>query len=99
MSHNESFIRLLFEFVPVFFAALVFVYCGAQINKQSTFKNKVIFTLACVNSLLLLLAQISWTWTVYMGDTVGTLLANYTWTIFNTLVMVNYLIVASKDNK
>ena len=41
-------------------------------------------------------AQISWTWTVYIGNTIGTLLADYTWTIFNSLVMVSYLIMASK---
>lgn len=96
MTANDSFIRIIFELMPVFLASLAFVYCSLQIGRQEDWRDKVFFTLACVNCVLLMLAQISWTWTVYIGDTIGTLLADYTWTIFNSSVMVSYLVMAGK---
>jgi hypothetical protein len=97
MTKEEGFVRIIFELMPIFFAALAFVHCSLQLSGQPTFKDKVIFTLACINATLLIVTQISWSWTVYVGDTVGTLMANYTWTIFNTSVMISYLLMASKD--
>jgi hypothetical protein len=96
MTKDDPFIRIIFELMPVFFAALAFVYCSLQISKQEKYTDKLFFTMACVNAVLMTLAQISWTWTVYVGDTVGTLLSDYTWTIFNTLVMVSYLVATNK---
>lgn len=96
MTANDSFIRIIFELMPVFLASLAFVYCSLHISRQEGWRDKVFFTLACVNCALLMLAQISWTWTVYIGDTIGTLLADYTWTIFNSSVMVVYLVMAGK---
>lgn len=99
MTQNDPFIRIVFELMPVFFAALAFVYCGLQISKQDKFIDKTFFIIACINAVLMMLAQISWTWTVYMGDTIGTLLSDYTWTIFNTSVMVSYLLMANKSKE
>ena len=96
MTVDDSMIRIIFELLPVFLASLAFVYCSLQISKQTHWRDKAFFILACVNCALLMLAQISWTWTVYIGDTIGTLLADYTWTIFNSSVMVSYLVMAGK---
>lgn len=96
---NESLIRIMFELLPVFLASLAFVYCSLQVSKRKSWREKIFFTLACVNCVLLMSAQISWTWTVYIGDTIGTLLANYTWTVFNSMVMVNYLIISNKPKE
>lgn len=99
MTVNDSFIRIIFELMPVFLASLALVYCSLQISRQVNRKDKFFFILACINCILLMSAQISWTWTVYIGNTIGTLLADYTWTIFNSMVMVSYLVMASKDKE
>lgn len=99
MTKEDSLIRIIFELMPVFLASLAFVYCSLQISRQVTWKYRLFFSLACLNCVLLMSAQISWTWTVYIGNTIGTLLADYTWTIFNSLVMMSYLLMASKDKE
>lgn len=96
MTVNDSWIRILFELMPVFLASLAFVHCILRIGKEPTSKGKFILILACVNCLPMLSAQISWAWTVYMGNTIGTLLADYTWTIFNSSVMASYLVMTGK---
>ena len=97
MTETDSLTRIIFELMPVFLASLAFVYCSLQVSRQSTWSAKFFFILACLNCVLLMAAQVSWTWTVYIGDTVGTLFADYTWTIFNSLVMVSYLVMANKE--
>lgn len=99
MTEHDSLIRILFESLPVFLATLALVYCSLQISRQVTWGGKIFFILACLNCFLMITAQVSWTWTVYIGNTIGTLLADYTWTIFNSLVMVSYLLMASKDKE
>lgn len=99
MTVNDSWIRIIFELLPVFLASLALVYCSLEICKQTNRKNKYFFILACINCVLMMSAQVSWTWTVYIGNTIGTLLADYTWTIFNSMVMISYLIMASKDKE
>ena len=99
MTENDSLVRILFEITPVFLATLALVYCSLQVGRQITWSGKLLFIIACLNCVLLMTAQVSWTWTVYVGNKIGTLLADYTWTIFNSLVMISYLIMASKDKE
>lgn len=96
MTANDSLIRIIFELMPVFLASLSLVYCSLAVGSQTNWKDKFLFVLACINCLLMMAAQISWTWTVYVGNTIGTLVADYTWTIFNSFVMIGYLVMASK---
>lgn len=93
------FARTLFEMTPVFLALLALVHCFLAILPSRSWLGRVYFILACINCVLMISAQLSWTWTVYAGNTVGTLLADYTWTVFNLLVMVSYLIAVKKAEK
>jgi hypothetical protein len=96
MTENDSLIRILFEIMPIFLATLALLYCGMQISNETTLSGKLFFMIACINCILLMTAQVSWTWTVYVGDTIGTLFADYTWTVFNSLVMISYLFATNK---
>lgn len=51
--------------------------------------------MAVVASILMLTAQVSWSWSIFIqNNLLGTEFANIVWTVFNTLTMLTFIYAA-----
>jgi len=95
--------RFWFELAPVFLAVIASVLCAVRASSEVG-RLRWFFTLATIASVLLILAQTSW-WSVlvfqlqsvmpYIDDDI----ANMVWTIFNTTVMIAFMVSAFDKSK
>ena len=92
--------RIFFEAVPIFAALIAIVICGKRAILTSSHTVRVSSTLATASATLMIAAQVSWSWTLFIkGDVMGTELANIMWTVFNTMVMVTFAYTAQWREK
>ena len=88
-------LKSMFELLPVALAVLVIASCALRF--QAVPEGRLTMGLAMLAATLLIVAQTSW-WTssVLSGDFKGTWFANAIWTIFNTLVMLVFLLMSRR---
>lgn len=86
-------IYAIIEFIPIFLALIVLIYTYTETKRE---KWNTLTTFIAVNAFILIFVQLSWAATVSMGFTLGTVFANYTWTVFNSLVMISYILFIAK---
>lgn len=79
--------RLLFEALPIFLAMFALILSFRRALMTDKGQVRVACLLGALCSVLLLIAQTSWAWSVSQGDLTGTDLANCVWTIYNSVVM------------
>ncbi len=86
----------IFELVPVGLALVAAVLCSMRAREAKTRQYRLSLMLGVVCAVLLIVAQTSW-WGTYIvqGHLEGTWLANIIWTVFNSLVMVAFILLAS----
>lgn len=84
-------IRLIFEMLPIFLAIPAIFMCGYKVLMMRRNHDRTKYILMVVCSVLLVVAQSSWTFTVLKGLTDGTDIANLVWTLFNSLVMLTFI--------
>lgn len=86
----------IFELIPVLLAVIAAGSCATSYHRDRRKHTRTAMLLAIVASVLLIVAQASW-WTtrLYTHSLQGTEFANAIWTIFNSLTMVVYILMAS----
>ena len=88
----EYFMQHIFELFPVVLAAVSVLLCGLRYHSECNRRVKTIMIFGGAASGLLIFAQTSWWASFVLEDSlVGTVFADYVWTGFNTLVMVNFI--------
>ncbi len=90
---------LLFESIPMVLAlfAVVFAARRGLLTKDPHIKRIACMGVMCAT--LMLVAQSSWAWSVWMGNLRGEAFANYVWTLFNTLAMATIIYASIKGTK
>lgn len=90
----------VFEFVPVVLAIIAVITSASSFNTVRRKSDAIIRVLTVVAALLLITAQTSW-WqsSIVQGDLLGTWFANRLWTIFNSLVMIIFIIDTLPRNR
>lgn len=90
-----EWIQHVFQLLPVALACISAILCAYRVTGERRRSDRLAMTVAVLCSLLLVVAQTSW-WSTYLieGNLLGTVFANSVWTIFNTLVMVTFIILA-----
>lgn len=85
-------VQFIFQLVPVILAVIA-IYSSVRRfveDRRATVKTSMI--MAVVLSMLMIVAQLSWSWTYLVeGNLIGTWFANTIWTIFNGSVMVYFI--------
>ena len=91
---SMTIVRLVFEFVPVFLSIVTAIYCFASAREGMRLSDNLFFSIATINAVILMLAQTSWMWSISVGEQFATTFADLLWTVFNTSVMLSYLLPA-----
>lgn len=84
--------KLFWEILPIVLAFIAIFYCGFKGLVSNNKNAKVGSLLSIFAAFLMLSAQVSWSWTVYVQNNIlGTDNANIMWTAFNSLVMLVFI--------
>lgn len=88
-------LQTIFELIPVALAIVAAILCARRFGFERRRNTKVFMGLAVVCAVLLVIAQSSW-WASYVVQGVGegTAFADAIWTVFNTLVMISFIVTA-----
>lgn len=89
----------IIEAIPVVLAVVASISCSYKysLEKRSASKHALILGVVC--SLLLIIAQTSWIVSSLVTNSLeGTWFANYVWTLFNSLTMVAFILLAKGDS-
>jgi len=88
-------VNYFFQIVPIVLAIVSVLACSYRASKDRRKSDRIAMLLSMIASILLIIAQTSW-WVTYAieGDLLGTVFANHVWTIFNSLVMIIFIIKA-----
>jgi len=88
-------LNYFFQLLPVILACIAAVACSMRFARDRRKHDRVAMFIAALSSVLLVIAQTSW-WSSYIlqGSLKGTEFANFLWTIFNTLTMVSFILIA-----
>lgn len=90
----------ILEAVPILLAVYAAIICAKQYAVDRRRQNKQVLLLGVISSLLLLVAQTSWYFTsVVHNNAVGTWLADQVWTLFNSLTMLAFILLAKGSSK
>ena len=93
-----TYSRLFWEALPLLAGLAATLICGHKALTTLTHSVRVRSIWAVICAVLLIVAQASWSWTLFVkGDLLGTDAANVVWTMFNTLVMAKFIYTAAKD--
>ena len=87
-----NYVRAFFEAIPVILAIVAIFTCGNHAITTRRIHDRQTHIAMVVAAVLLICAQSCWTYTVLHGMTFGTFIADVIWTIFNTLVMVTFIL-------
>lgn len=89
-------LKAFFEALPIMLAVIAIVLCAHNLHTPRRKLDRVFTLVALMASGTMLLAQSSWWNSVLVQhSSSGEAWANACWTLFNSLVMVSYIIAAS----
>jgi len=85
----------LFQILPIVLAFVAAISCSISFARDRRTQDKVGMVIACLSSVLLIVAQTSW-WTTYLIEhsLQGTVFANTIWTVFNSTTMIAFILLA-----
>ena len=84
--------QYLFEALPVLLAIVSAVFCSRKYTQERRYRDRFGLIGAVIASILLTIAQTSWWVAVLIEKRLeDTILANYVWTVFNTIVMLVFI--------
>ena len=90
----------IFEALPIVLAVYAAIICARQYALDRRKHHKRVLLLGVLNSLILIVAQTSWYVTyVVNGNLVGTWFADQLWTVFNSLTMLAFILLARGGTK
>lgn len=89
--------RLLFESLPILLAAMAIVLCFHKALTTRRMHDRVVCYAMIACSVVMIIAQSSWTYTVLKGGLEGTDINNVLWTIFNAGVMSVFIFSARRS--
>lgn len=83
------------EFIPVVLAIIAIVMLAHSYGSLRRRNDALFRIIGIVSCIVLTIAQTSW-WqsAIIEGDLVGTWFSNKLWLVFNSLVMINYIIIS-----
>ena len=88
--------QYVFQLFPVILAVIAIFSCTKRYGREQRKPEKVTMILAVCAALLMIIAQLSWSWTFLVeGNLIGTWFANTIWTIFNGLVMTCFIYMST----
>jgi hypothetical protein len=90
----------IFEATPILLACYAALICAKQYFNDRRKDHKRVMLLGIICSLLLIIAQTSWYVTyVVQGNLLGTVFSDQLWTVFNSLTMLAFILLAHGGNK
>lgn len=89
-------LNLLIEFVPVILAIIAIPSLVSTINYGR--KKSVVFP-AIISCVLLIVAQTGWTQALLTHNSIAMTLFDKIWTVFNSLVMITFIIWSKQTRK
>lgn len=88
MDYTSQTWRLFFEGVPIVAAFITIVLAAQRAVVTSNDSVRITAMLYMLCSFMLVVAQSSWSWTVFIKkDLLGSDIANVVWTLFNLVTM------------
>ena len=95
-----SLLQHFFQILPIILACTAAVVCSIRYSSDRRKSDRTTMLLSVLSSVLLIVAQTSW-WATYLieNSLQGTVFANYIWTVFNSLVMLTFIISANPLRK
>lgn len=84
----------LLEGVPIILAVLAIFACALRLKFDRRSDFQTVMVMCMFAATLMLTAQTSWWQTRFSGSVDGELWANQIWTVFNSLTMVIFILVA-----
>lgn len=84
----------LLEGLPIILALLAIFACSIRLKFDRRNDFKTVMVLCMIAAALMLTAQTSWWQTRFIGNLDGEAWANEIWTIFNSLTMIIFILVA-----
>lgn len=84
----------LLEGIPIIVAFVAIFVCALRLKYEGRVDFKTVMMLCMVDAALMLTAQTSWWKTRFAGNLQGEMWADQIWTVFNTLTMVIFILVA-----
>jgi len=93
-------LNYFFQIVPIILGVIAVLACSYRATKDRRRSDRIAMLLSMVASLIMIVAQTSW-WVTYAieGNLLGTVFANHLWTVFNSLVMIIFIISAQPWRK
>ena len=86
-------VQVFFEFLPVGLAVIAAFMMSCHYQTFRRFQDKLVCLVSVFACGLLIIAQTSWyVSAVIEQDLSGTFFANTIWTLFNSLVMISYIV-------
>ena len=90
----------IFEAIPIILACYAALICAKQYINDRRKQHKRLMLLGIICALLLIIAQTSWYVTyVVQGNLLGTVFSDQIWTIFNSLTMLAFIMLAHGGTK
>lgn len=89
----------IIESIPILLAIYAAIVCTKQYAVDRRKHHKRVLLLGVISSLLLIVAQTSWYVTyVVNGNLIGTWFADQIWTVFNSITMLAFIMLAHGGN-
>lgn len=90
----------ILESIPIFLAIYAAIICARQYTIDRRRNVRRVLLLGVVSALLLIVAQTSWYVTFVVHDNlIGTWFADKVWTVFNSLTMLAFILLAHGGSK
>ena len=88
-------IELIFDLLPVGLAVIAIVLMSKRYDKARRYRDKAVLFLSVIAASVMIVAQLSW-WSTYVlkSEMFDFGFANILWTIFNSLVMIVFIIMS-----
>lgn len=88
------------EFIPVILAIVSMIITAASFKNLRRRQDFIVKILMLIASVLLIVAQTSWWQSVIIdNDLMGTWFSNQVWLVFNTIVMITFILSSLPRNK
>lgn len=88
-----TILRTFFEFLPVAMAVVAIIGLVSVYNNPRRMIDQWIVTVSVVSCTLLVIAQGNWIQSLFAGLDTGSPFVEYVWTVFNTSVTFNCLLL------
>lgn len=85
----------MLDFIPIVLAVATIILASLRISYLRRKTDIIAMVLSMIASMLLIIAQLSWWTSALAGNFIGTQIADNIWLIFNSLVMIIFIIYSA----